>query len=358
MRDEQIFILQVCNFINPDEKKIMQLLSLPLDYPYVLGQLLFNRMGAIAYYTLKNCNVLHKLNREFRNTLKSIYEVGIEKTRSMKKAIKFMSSILSDDKFPYAVLKGSFLVDEYPEGLRTSNDIDFLIEQENISFLSGKLKNEGFIQGNIKNDSFSPSSRKEIIMSRMNRGETVPYIKKINYTKMEFLEIDINFSLDYKATSNENIAQLLNNRQLMNSGLYTLSLADFIIHLCVHLYKEATTYSWVKMNRDLSIYKFFDIYFLLFMYLNEELCNQLIEKIIEYDLKKECYYSFLYSSQLFELKNYMFENMINAIKPEKMDFLQIIIDPGTNQVLKYDESFIDWLFCSNRKEKLYEVRNV
>ena len=45
---------------------------------------------------------------------------------------------------------------------------------------------------------FIPAARREIIESRMTRGETVPYVKEVGLPGMRFLEVDINFSLDYK----------------------------------------------------------------------------------------------------------------------------------------------------------------
>ena len=74
MKNENTFILEACKFLKPDKDKLIELMDHTLDYPYILGQLLYNRMGGVAYYTLKKCELLYKLNREFRNSLKSIYQ--------------------------------------------------------------------------------------------------------------------------------------------------------------------------------------------------------------------------------------------------------------------------------------------
>ena len=39
--------------------------------------------------------------------------------------------------------------------------------------------------------------------------------------------------------------------------------ADFFVHLCAHLYKEAATLPWVRMKRDMTLYKYADLYLLL-----------------------------------------------------------------------------------------------
>lgn len=46
----------------------------------------------------------------------------------------------------------------------------------------------------------------------MNRGETVPYILEADYPFMKFLEVDINFSLDYKPTDGESVRGMLQRR--------------------------------------------------------------------------------------------------------------------------------------------------
>ena len=50
--------------------------------PTVLGQLFFNRMQGIAYGVLKNNNLLGKVNREFKNSLKAAYQTNMEKNES------------------------------------------------------------------------------------------------------------------------------------------------------------------------------------------------------------------------------------------------------------------------------------
>lgn len=50
----------------------------------------------------------------------------------------------------------------------------------------------------LKAVSLLAASRREIIESRMMRGETVPYILEIGLPMMKYLEVDLNFSLDYK----------------------------------------------------------------------------------------------------------------------------------------------------------------
>ena len=355
MKNEHRLMLELCRFADPEKDKIEALMQQPIDYPVVLGQLLYNRMGAAAYHTLKECGLLGRVSREFRSPLKDMYDIGREKTESFREALNIIDGMMAGVNFPYALLKGAYLASVYPTGLRTSNDIDILIKQIHISHLSERLRANGFEQGCIRNGEFVPASRMDIVSSQMNRGETVPFIKRIGLPKMEYCEIDVNFSVDYKTAQETDIVRVLlrNTRKLINDSLPTLPPADFLIHLCVHLYKEATVFNWVEMGRDLSLYKFCDIYLLIHKWKCEEYFQELRYRIHQYGLQRECYYALLYTKKLFRIEN--MDRLLTAVKPDDTAYLREVINPSEQKRYRYDETFINWFFCGGRKERLYEV---
>lgn len=357
---EHNLILELCKYIDPNKDLIAEYMKHNLHWPYILGQLLSHRVGGMAYYTIKKCGFLAKINREVRNSLKAVYESNIQKNESMKIALDQIGSLLTTSPVPYAFLKGAYLIYLYPTGLRTSNDLDIFVSQDNLSAIEEKLKESGFSQGNIRNGNFVPASRKEIVSSRMNRGETVPFIKQVMLPQMDFLEIDINFSLDFQAKQkNSNVSMLLKNAKPLIktsfSSLYTLDSIDFIIHLCCHLFKEATVYAWVAMERDLSLYKFVDIYMILYEHTDKLWYDNLALAIKEYGLEKECYYALLHTKELFRIDNRFIENLINNIRPTNLNYLNNIIQPDKGKVYIYKEPFSEWVFMSKKKERLYEI---
>ena len=369
MTKENAFILELCKFIEPDKEKIADFLmnqvgsfAKPLAFPYVLGQLCWHRMGGTAYFVLRECGLLENVNREFESTLKTVYDSGIVKSQSFKKALCELAEILNDVSFPYALLKGAYLVSVYPEGLRTSNDIDLLIGQSDLTEAEKRLKSAGFLQGYINNGAFTPASRAEIISSRMNRGEVVPFIKEIGLPGMPYLEIDVNFSLDFQASQTTDVVDaILRDAQPLietdQGNLHTLSPADFLLHLCCHLYKEASTYAWVEMERDLSLYKFVDLYLLLWKWTDESIYDSLANRTQEHQQQKAVYYSMVRTRELFEIQNEMLDKLLDSVKPEEPFFMNEIVQPAAKKTFRYDMAYIDWLFTSGRKEKLNEVEN-
>ena len=257
-KKEKELFKQLCSFQSDRfDKELLQHAS-----PAVLGHLFFNRMQGAAYSVLKKNECLGAVNREFRNSLKGAYEQNIERNRSFFQCVRLLSGLIAQCGCSAAMLKGALLCRLYPEGCRTANDIDLLVHPRDVGLLGRALTEAGFRQGNIRNGEFIPAARREIIESKMTRGETVPYILEIGLPYMRFLEVDINFSLDYKNSAPDVLERMLNDT-VVNEGIVTLNRSDFLIHLACHLYKEAATLPWVKMKRDMTLYKYADLYLLL-----------------------------------------------------------------------------------------------
>jgi hypothetical protein len=170
----------------------------------------------------------------------------------------------------------------------------------------------------------------------------------------------VNFSLDFKAAQNNDaVAQILSHAEpaiITECGtLPTLSRVDFLIHLCAHLYKEATTYFWVNVQRDLSLYKFVDIYLFFELHLDGQFAAELAQAIHDYGLQNECFYTFYYTRELFGLNNAILDQLITDIQPENIEILHQIYDPKERKVFRFDMNYIDYLYHPNRKACLTEV---
>ncbi|MCI8371700.1 MAG: nucleotidyltransferase family protein [Lachnospiraceae bacterium] len=357
MKQECSLVLELCRFCKPDQEEIQLLLEQTLDYPFVLGHLLYNRMGAVACRTLRNCNLPGNINREFASVLNTQYEADVKKAESFASAVDLIIQVLEQADFPYALLKGVYLHTIYPKGLRTSNDVDILVEPKHITSLSRLLTAYGWRQGTIRNGVFYPAARLDIIHSRMNRGETIPFIKEVRLPGLPYCEVDINFSLYSTANqSTEPVSKMLEKRQrLIKDSAYTLCPEDFLIHLCMHLYKEATVINWVDMGRDLSLYKFCDIYVLTGLWMDAVFAKNVRDRVCTYGLEKECFYALYYARELFQINDRFYDWLLDAIRPPQTAYLKEIVNVSGRKRFYYDKGFIEWFFCGNRKEHLKEI---
>ena len=353
-KEKELF-KSLCSFKEGDFEESL----LDAATPTVLGHLFFNRMQAVAYGTLKKHGLLGKINREFRNSLKGASIQNIEMNNSFFQCIELVEKALSECECKYAMLKGAYLCKAYPEGYRTSNDIDLLVPPKDVTEVGNALLVAGFKQGNVRNGKFEPATRKEIIESKMMRGETVPYIKEINLPGMQFLEVDINFSLDYKPEDTALLDEMMNNTMFVNLGDFrvrTLRADDFFVHLCSHLYKEATTLPWVEMMRDMTLYKYCDIYMLL-NDADKEHIDFLFERAVKLGMEKVCAFAVLHTAELFKFRNQYAIEVAKKALGYDMDFIHRIVSPRDKKELIFTKrSVTERFFADDRKDLLEEVK--
>ena len=61
---------------------------------------------------------------------------------------------------------------------------------------------------------------------------------------------------------------------------------------------------------------------------------------------------------IFRLYTGNYENMLKKICPSDKAYLKEILNPSENRIYTYKMNFKNWLFCSKRKDHLYEITNV
>lgn len=357
MKKEEKDLILKLSCVNKRGKDRLEELTSKYATPAVLGNLFFNRMSGVAYSVLKEEGLLGYVSREFRNSLRDSYEYNILKNEDFFKAVEYLSNILKDLNGKYAALKGALLCSLYPKGLRTSNDIDLLVRPEDISEIGKTLLDAGFRQGYVRNSSFIPASRKEIIESKMTRGETVPYILQTNYQFLKFLEVDINFSLDYKNSNDDSVDSMIRRGVRADCGGYsvnTLDKYDFFIHLCLHLYKEASTLPWIKMKRDMTLYKFCDISATLdSFHLDKE---KLFKRARKLEADKIVACVILWTSGLFPLEDEDILSESRNILLFDADIMDVVFSPAEKKQYKYLEKDIRRRFFSENREGLLMVK--
>ena len=109
------------------------------------------------------------------------------------------------------------------------------------------------------------------------------------------------------------------------------------------------------MGRDISLYKYCDIYLFLHKFMNAEFATALILQIDHLGLNKECYFALSYAKELFEISNNDLDKVLTVIKPADTSFMTQVLEPQAGKAYSYDMGYRDWVFCSDRKGNLYET---
>ena len=175
---------------------------------------------------------------------------------------------------------------------------------------------------------------------------------------MKFFEVDINFSLDYKNGTADTLSDMLSNVCIKNEkelSIPTLDDADFFIHLCAHLYKEATTLPWIEMQRDMTLYKYCDIYMLLSEMTDAEL-QRIFARATELGMEKVCAYTVLETMELFDMDNPFAYGVFHVALADDPDFCLRVVSPKDKKVLKYQTADVtERFFMEARATNLKEV---
>lgn len=348
---------ELCDSLTQDHKHLESKLK-DNATPIVLGQLFFNRMQGVAYGVLKQADLLQLVNREFRGALQAAHEQNIMKNQSFFRVIDSLNELLAKQNIRYAMLKGAVLCKLYPPGYRTSNDIDLLICPEDVTAIEKVLAENGFVQGKAQGDTIVLASRKEIIESKMMRGETVPFIKRVDLPCMKYVEIDLNFSLDYKNSKEDTVSVLLDaaaDRTIDGLTVRTLSEEDFFLHLCAHLYKEATTFPWVEMKRDMTLYKYSDLYLLLSRMTKEQV-DRVFRRAKELRMTNICCFAITQTAELFANTPRRVARKAKMRLNLRPNLLHTVYDPKEKMEYRYTETnLVSRFFAENRAQLLQEV---
>lgn len=272
----------------------------------LLPCLIENKVVNIFYYYLVEHNLTYLLDKSTYKLLNQIVTHSTLKAQEYENDFNSISFELEKNNIPYVILKGFHLNNALygkPKGfiLRDYNDIDVLVNKKDLIKINSILKEKGYIQGNLDRKSLNivPCDRREKIDMIINTHQQYQQIKPSIYFPVSHYNIqliDINFTIweggdqpDYIDTS-----FLLEHRIPRETTLgvkyWSLEPMYELLQLCYHLYKD-TKYDIKKQNNEvLRMIHFYDILFLINLYREEIVWEELLQTIIKAKLQNQIYY--------------------------------------------------------------------
>ncbi len=120
------------------------------------------------------------------------------------------------------------------------------------------------------------------------------------------------------------------------------------------LYDNLSKIAWVKMKRDMSIYKYCDIYMLLDNMWQKNI-DDIFSRAKTLNLEKVCSYAIVQTASLLGKNNsYAYNYSLETLK-NSQDFLHTVAFPRDKKTLVYKTKNIhDRFFLENREADLYE----
>ena len=243
-------------------------------------------------------------------------------------------------------LKGSWLIENiYKDmGVRSINDIDCLFPREQENDLIKAMGNVGYIQGqyDAHNQRIEGFSREKQIAWKRKMNNLMPFQKTTTIKSHPTVIFDFSFALDLSKDENA-VKEMINNAEGE-----CLRKAHFFVHLCAHLYKEATNAIWILETTDLNLIKFCDIR----EYLTEMNKNDIIEAISfakEYGFDQAVYFACYY---LQEIYNEDYSEILTQFEFEDYDFLNQFGEADFGENSSWKKNFLDRLFAANNMDEL------
>lgn len=362
---EHELVLLLADMRHPDAQRMKQLIESRLNWVEVGGQLIAHRIAGLAFFQLMRAELLPYVPAEIALTLSTVFRYQKMRGEAYRRLVQEIATALADSRLPHAFLKGSVLTfSTYPLGCRLSKDVDILVNGRDLTGCGKVLQGLGFEQGSYDPSvhKIRPASRAEIIYSRVNTGEVIPYMRIDGAPGLTVAEVDLNFSLDWLAQgAEERVASFLSHTDTVHAGgaaIQSLALEYFLAHLCVHLYKEAVVLQWVESQRDLCLYKFLDIYCLLTDTERRFNVQRFVQLAGETGITKECYYALFHTQLLFPglQRDAAVRQLLQDLRPADCSYLDEVVDASSpGKVYRWTEDFLPRFFDPLRRERLVEV---
>ncbi|WP_194165586.1 nucleotidyltransferase family protein [Oceanobacillus sp. CFH 90083] len=366
--EEKLLILASRTNITKESNQIKEILKETIDFNYLVEIASKNKVLQLITPHLIKLDTDNSIKSSDKQLLNFYYLGNKKKNEVAFKELQLILEAFRKNNINAIPLKGIVLVPcVYKDfGLRKMNDLDFLISPNDRTLVSNVLKKIGYSIGkyNWSTDSIENISREEELYWRINTGNLHLHLKLTGEDFLKVVRVDFSYDIDleknYKATNS-----LIDNSELgliYNTQTKLLESNDFLIHLAIHLYKEATNVQFVLLEADLNLIKFCDLREYI-LYLNKTgkiNWEKISIRAKELRASKALYFSLYFTDYIYG------DNFLNEVRSfldiQNTDFLNEYgsLDYGTSQ--KWNKSFIERLFKNNtnelkkQKSKLEEFR--
>lgn len=260
----------------------------------------------------------------------------------------------------YAVLKGPYLAENaYGEtGLRSSSDIDILVDKRNLENMYEILNNDGFKQQyyDIKTNTLKEYSRSQKAFYCMNLHQTAPFRKIIN---SHLITVDLNFSITWnndkiKYVDIDSFLSDVKRINICGQNINVLTHEKNIIQICLHHYREMNLIYSIVNHKSINLQQFCDVYYYIVKNYNDIKWDLFFKLLNEYDINEYIYYILYYTNLIFD--DDIFSNILQQTKPNDLDYLEefgIEIDKKK----KWGIDIFTRLFSKNMNELIKPMLN-
>ncbi len=336
---------------------------------YILGKLAMHRVAAAAYVQMADYGLQDCFGRALCNALEDLYEESCYRSKMYNRDLGFLAIVLQNAEFPYALLSGAYAPSVYKRGTRTAENVDILINPEHLSALKEILHIRRYQQGHYAHCEWEPDTSEEITDMWESMGEITPFYNMTDTWTHRYQIVQITYTADKAPMHPDDPAadeqkQSLAARMLSHKypaiitkdgKLYTLDRVDFLLHLCMRFYFEATSLERVEAGTDLSLQRLVDLLKFWQEAIKDEHLPVLKKRLAQYGVQDAFSYAYTFVSRLWDLDDPVLERLLVENAPSSPDRMQMVYDRMGSCRYRYEETdLISRVFAENRRKMLRE----
>ena len=296
---QEIFVL-LCRLTFEEEKvnqirRIVQ--SASLNWGLVFYYAILHKASTLIYHNIQ----ILELQTAFPKYLREILEAANKALEHQNKLyIAETERIVKEcnnHNVIVAPVKGAYLIPKLYQDyrIRFMGDIDLLVKRQDVRTIKDIMEKVGYVQGSFdrKAKKIRLINRQEELFWKLNMSNLYPYVKTIEDEYLETYKVDFRFSLD--DSRNESAV----NEMLDSFHENHMSYEHYLIHLCTHLYNEATKVQFVTWGKDLNLIKFCDIREFILKFCDNKTLYKAVLFAQKHGYEKAMFYVFYYLKEIY-----------------------------------------------------------
>lgn len=339
MTDEDRLILEFVILLTrinvPDayrEPVLSIVLNKLFNWDKMLSIVIKQKIFGLIYRNLLKLKISDHIPFQLFNALKYMYIGNSQRNKKILAEVPNILSLLESHGIDARPLKGALLIPLlYTDpGCRVLNDIDIFIKKSDKEKVIEVMENNGFCYGEYSRDfcSIRPYTNEDKILWKLKMFNLMPFCKLVESKYIQAIQIDFTFGLSYEIKSD--ISSQLMSESSHLAGYNTLNKLDFFIHLCCHLYKEASNEAWIKKGHGINLIKFCDVREYLLTVLSEMDIKALLNRIILLKVENPVYYTLYFLNLLYA--DQRTSELLNAMPEIDTQFMDKVYRQGSSVI--------------------------
>jgi len=321
---------------DPGDSHMRALLERPLDWNWIVVTATRHKVVQLMWHNLMRKDLITPalgtggLPELWTVYVSQMFAAGKERNRLWMANAAEISACMRDAGIRVVAIKGAALIDDiYSVENRFLNDIDFIAKRAEL----GKIKECMFDLGYSYGSYNYATGRIDPIAHRVERAwlfnnhvlpnfyklsghEVAPYYKiQVGY---DFFDPFENFDIDGDAIVDAAVPK--ND----GSGLLVPALADTLINLCCHIYREGVSMVYQDYNVNWQLGKFCDMLAFLLKYDTCLDLDKFVAKVDAEEIRQPVYYGLHYTNEVY--RNPVLRRWLDATDPGERDYLNEVRD--------------------------------